>query len=247
MRRLILALAAVASLASAVPAARAEEQVPKASVTTSGEATVYVKPDEVVVSFGVETVDPSLDKSKEQNDAASARLVKAVKEAGVEERHLQVDALTVQIRYRESGRPVNGIDGYLARRNYSATLKDVKLLDKLLDAILKNGANQLGGIEFRTTELRKHRDAARKMAIKAAKEKADALAEALDVHVGGPRTITEGASYGGYSGGQSWFGNGIAQNAMQAAPAAAGGDDEATMPLGQIAVRASVSVMFDLK
>jgi uncharacterized protein YggE len=247
MRRLILALAAVASLASAVPAARAEEQSPKPSVTTNGEATVYVKPDEVVVSFGVETFDPSLDKAKQQNDAASARLVKAVKEVGVEERHLQVDTLTVEVRYRDNGRPINGIEGFLAHRAYSATLKDVKLLDKLIDAILKNGANQLGGIEFHTTELRKHRDAARKMAIKAAKEKADALAEALDVHVGGPRTITEGASYGGYFGGQSWFGNNSAQNAMQSAPAGGGGEGEATMPLGQIAVRASVSVMFDLK
>jgi hypothetical protein len=45
------------------------------------------------------------------------------------------------------------------------------------------------------------------------------------------------------------MGNNVAQNAMQQAPAAGegGGDAEQTLPLGQIAVRASVGVTFDLR
>jgi uncharacterized protein YggE len=82
----------------------------------------------------------------------------------------------VSVDYVEGNHPSRGIEGYRCRRSYCATLKDLKLIDKLVDAVLKNGANQFSGIEFRTSELRKHRDQARRMAIKAAKEKA-ALAQ----------------------------------------------------------------------
>src|SRR4051794_6288889 len=243
MRRDLAVLSALVFSLAAILPARADEQFQKASVSTTGEAIIFVKPDEVVLTFGVETFDQSLEKAKQQNDAASAKIVKAAKDVGVEEKHLQVDTMTVELRYRGNGSPINGIEGYVTRRYYSAKLKDVKLLDKLIDAVLKNGANHLGGLEFRTTELRKHRDQARKMAIKAAKEKAELLAGELGGQVGGPRTITEGGSYyAGYFGGRNWMGN-ASQNAMQVAPAGGGGGEggEETSPLGQIALQASVS------
>ena len=241
----------VVLLAAVAGPARGQEQSQKPSVATSGEAVVYVKPDEVVLSFGVETFDPSLDKSKQQNDAAAATVVRAVKDVGVEDRHLATDQVQVELRYHNGGHPIRGIEGYVCRRSYSVTLKDVKRLDRLIDAVLKNGANRLDGLDFRTTELRKHRDAARKMAARAAKEKADLLAGELGAAVGPPRQIIEGGSFGGYFGGRAWMGNNVGQNAMQVAPAGDGGDTDAdaegTMPLGQIAVRATVSVTFDLR
>ena len=79
---------AFAALLSIVSLARADEQFPRPSVSTSGDAVIYVQPDEVCITFGVETFDQSLDKAKQQNDAASAKLVAAVKAAGVEEKHL---------------------------------------------------------------------------------------------------------------------------------------------------------------
>ncbi len=240
--RTLLAIVLAAVLTSS--AAFAQEQFQKPSVSTTGAAVVYVQPDEAVVSFGVETYDPSLDKSKQQNDEKSAALVKAVLALGIEEKHLSTDRMEVELRYADRGKPVAGIEGYFARRWYSVHLKDVKLLEKLIDTVLKSGANRLSGIEFRTSELRKHRDQARKMAIRAAKEKAELLAAELGASVGGPRTINESGSYG-YSGGRNWNFNSYAQNAAQVMPG--GGDGGETTPLGQIAVSATVAVTFDLK
>jgi uncharacterized protein YggE len=80
------------------------------------------------------------------------------------------------------------------------------------------------------------------MAIKAAKEKAAALAAELDCTVGPPRTITEGYA-GGYT---PWMRvNSMAQNAVQDAGGAAAEAAEPT-PFGQIGVTAQVSVTFDL-
>ena len=232
----------------ALAAACAAEEIPPRSISTSGESIVYVKPDEVQVTFGIETFDADLDKAKALNDAAGGRLLKAIKGLGIEDRYLQTDTLQIEISYR-SNRPWEGIAGYFARRVYSVKLKDTGLFEKLIDTGLKNGANQLMGFEFRTTELRKYRDQARKMAVKAAREKAIDLAGELDCGIGKPRTITEG--YAGFYGGYSWRYNNsmqMAQNSVQEVPAgaAAGAEQEQTMPLGQIGIRAQISVTFDL-
>jgi uncharacterized protein YggE len=231
---IIIVLALTASRLSAA------EPLPR-TVSTNGEAVVHVVPDEVVVALGVETFAPRLEEAKKANDERAAKLVKTVRAAGVEERHIQTDVLQLEIRYRSS-RPSEGIDGYYARRAYSVTLKEPKKLESLLDAALTSGANQILGISYRTTELRKHRDQARTMAIKAAKEKAVALASELDCTVGAPRTITEG--YAGY---QPYYGrfNAMSQNSTQVAGGEASEGGEPT-PFGQIAVNAQVSVTFDL-
>jgi len=228
-------------------AAVAAEAEPR-TVSTSGEAVIYVVPDEVVVGFGVETFKPDLDAAKQANDEACARLLKAIKDLGVEEKHIQTDAMTVEIAYRDHGHPAQGIEGYFARRSYSVTLKDVKQFEPLVAAGLKNGANRLQGFEFKTTELRKHRDEARKRAIRAAKEKAAALAAELGAKAGKPRSIGEGYNSGGsYRSWWGWGGYNYQTNAQVAVQADGPGEGGETMPLGQVAVRAQVSVTFDLE
>lgn len=224
--------------------ALADEPMPR-TVNTSGESVVYVRPDEAVVGFGIESFGDSVDKAKQQNEDASAKLLKAIKALGIEDKHVQTDTVQLEIRYKEPSHPTLGIEGYFARRQYSVTLKDIKLLEKLVDTALKNGANQLMGFEYRTSQLRKFRDQARQMAIKAAREKAEALSTELECKVGSPRTINEGG-YGYYGTSYRWGGNSFnVQNAAQVAPGGEGGNEE-TMPLGQIGIHANIAVTFDL-
>jgi uncharacterized protein YggE len=104
------------------------------------------------------------------------------------------------------------------------------------------------GIQFRSTELREHRDRARDLAIRAAKEKAVALAGALDQKVGEPIAIHEEHN-GWYSGYGAWWGShwsgGMTQNVIQNA-SSDGLAVEGSIAPGQIAITARVSVSFEL-
>src|SRR5688572_12389159 len=86
------------------------------TISTNGEAIVFVVPDEVVVNLGVETFNADLDKSKAENDERSARLLHAIKALGIEEKHIQTDTLNLEIQYRDRGHATQGIEGYFARR-----------------------------------------------------------------------------------------------------------------------------------
>jgi uncharacterized protein len=216
------------------------------TIRTTGEATVHVVPDEVGVTFGVETFHADLDKAKLANDKAGGRLLRAFATSGIEPKLIRTDNLRIDITYQGTPRTV---EGYTARRAYSVTLKDAGRLEALVDSALKNGANQLLGFDFRTTKLRQHRDEARRLAIRAAKEKAVALARELDCAVGKPRTITEDHAgtfyFGSYYLG-AWYGYGQGGMSQVSAQAQGGGPEGETIPLGQISVRAQVSVTFDL-
>jgi uncharacterized protein YggE len=225
--------------------AKADPTATPRTVSTTGESSVYVTPDEVIVNVGVETFNASLDAAKQDNDERSKTLLTAIKDAGVEAKHVQTDEMNVSIEYRGTN-PKREVVGYLAHREYRVTLKDAKKTQSLVDASLKHGANLLLGIDYRSTELRKHRDEARKMAVRAAKEKAELLAGELGEQVARPRTITEGSfGYFGWAG--RWAqGNSWAQNSVKVQDNGAGVEGE-TIPIGQIAITASVSVTFDLK
>jgi len=247
MRRLVFSLAGVLTplllFASDQPAGR--------TITVSGDAVVNVVPDEVILSFGVETMHRELEISKAANDEASGRLIKALKDLKIEARHIQTANMDVELRYKDYAHPSAGIEGYYVRRIYTVTLADVKLFEDVIDAALRNGANRVLGFEFRSTELRKHRDLARKLAVSAAREKAAALAAELNCCLGPPRTITETPAGTSYYGGWRWYwyraaygpyGQNVAQN-VGGSGADSGGQ---TTPLGQIGITAQVSITFDL-
>jgi uncharacterized protein YggE len=120
--------------------------------------------------------------------------------------------------------------------------------DALLSGMLETGVNYVHGVDFRTSELRKHKDEARALALKAAQEKALAMAGELDQEIGEPISIREEYSnwWSGYS---SWWGYGgssqmqnVVQNTQGTQP-----DSENAVALGLISVSAAVSVEFRLK
>jgi hypothetical protein len=215
-------------------------QHPLRSISVSGRATMNVPPDTATVSFGVRTRDAKLDKAKADNDAKSAKLLKAVRSLGIDEEQIQTTCMYVDLDY--NGYSERTINQYICRRDFQAKLKDVKRLDALVSTVLKNGANQLGGITLENTDPRKWHDRARAQAIGAAREKAVALAKELQMEIGKPRTIVEGGVYVPQ----------IYATSAAAPPAAgspAGGADGSgfVTPLGQIAITADLQVTFDMK
>lgn len=213
------------------------------TISTSGEAVIYVVPDEVVVSFGLQISHVDLATAKQKVDADSRNLSEAVRELGIERRYFATENLDVSLRYANNDFRTS-ITAYAVSRSYMVTLKDISGLETLVDAVLTNGANVLNGVQFRSTQMRKHRDSARRMAIKAAREKAAELAGELDCGIGLPRTITESSGTWGASRTDLGVSN-MYQNVAREAPASEVLEGE-SLPLGQIAIKATVNVTFDL-
>jgi uncharacterized protein len=220
-------------------------EVTPSTISVTGNAEVRVVPDEVILILGVETSDMDLMKAKSLNDERVKRLIGLATLFEIKPEHVQTDFISIEPRYQDSYAQANFL-GYWVRKTVVITLKDTSKFEDLLTQALQAGANYVHGVEFRTTELRKYRDQARALAIKAAHEKAVDLTKELGRTVGQAISIQEG-SFGWWSSYGSWWGSRYggpqSQNVMQnAGPAAS--SEGSTIALGQITVSASVSVSF---
>ena len=224
-------------------------QVSENRLTVTGDAEIKVAPDRVVISVGVESRSPQLATAKTRNDTAIAAILAAAKNEQVAAADVQTDFIEIspvyQSRDTNESRENYLIDYYRVNKTVAITLRDVTRFERLLTAILSAGANRVYGVEFQTSELRKYRDQARDLAVKAAVEKAQAMAGAAGLKVGKPESISAynqggGAAYGRVRGAMS----NMSQNVMSTA----GGDGETsdTFAPGRISVNASVTLTFRL-
>jgi len=231
------------------PVAAAGDSPPARAITVTGEAEIKVPPDEVILTLGVETWDKDLAVAKRRNDEIVTRVFKVAEGHAVAPQHVQTDYVSIEPRYRVGNYEPGDFIGYFVRKTIVITLKDITAFEELLSDALEAGITHVQGIEFRTSELRKHRDSARALAIRAAREKAVALAGELDQEVGRPTDIRE--EYNGWwSPYNSWWGRGwgalgASQNVIQESGAPQG--MEGTLAPGQISVNARVTVSFELK
>jgi uncharacterized protein YggE len=244
----ILPLLAAAAAMGQVPPAAA-----KPAIVVSGSAEIRVPPNEVNLRLGVETRDVKLDPAVAQNEERLKAVLKFLKESGIEAKDLQTDYVEIFPAY-DSDRRVQQVtpEYYVVRRTIGVRLRKVAQFDDVLQGALKSGVNHVHGIDFRTTELRKHRDAARQNAIRAAKEKAEALAKELGSAIGKPQQINENtwggaSSWGSHAWGRNYYGAHAMQNVSQNVAAGGGEAPEGNLAVGQISVTATVNVTFELE
>jgi uncharacterized protein YggE len=220
----------------------------RGQISVTGEAEIRVVPDEVILTLGVETWNKNMEIAKRQNDTIVNRVLALVDDYDIAPEHVQIDYVSIEPRYRSGYYEERDFIGFFVHKTLEITLRDLDNFEGLLADSLEAGVNYVHGIRFRTTELREHRDEARALAIRAAKEKAEALAAELDQGVGAPKTIQEVQS-GWWSGYNSWWGsswgNGMSQNVIQELGTGVIAGEGSLAP-GQISITAKVSVVFQL-
>jgi hypothetical protein len=233
------------------PASTAQPQtacVSGRTVQVTGAATINVVPDRALIQLGVQSNGATPSAVQSANAAAIQKVLKALQAQGVAGKDIATDLYVIEPVYEDYDSLY--IKGYRINNVVAVTLRDVKMTGPVLVAALEAGANQVVNVEFYTSELRTYRDQARELAMKAANEKAHALAAAASAQADCVLSITENtwSYYNGW-----WYGrslNNWAQNVVQNAAAGAGSSGAASddpISLGQISVKAEVGVTFGLK
>src|SRR5215467_13708279 len=167
----------------------AQDKTPPRVVRVMGTAEVKVVPDRAVIQLGVEKQNINARTAKQLADAASRKILATIGGAGIDDKDVQTISFSLhpQFDYRRGQR----LTGFAAQQTLSVTVRDLAKLDSLLEALIQSGGNRINSIEYETSDLRKYRDQARDLAVKAAREKAQALAKALGQEIGKAYSIEE--------------------------------------------------------
>ena len=190
----LMGVVALTSAPTSSPARAAEAAMPARTITVTGDADVASKPDQARLSAGVVTQAETAAAALTANSAAMNRVFAALRMAGIPENRMQTSNFSVQPQYAPF-RPENPepqrIIGYQVSNNVTVTVDDLTKLGPTLDALVRSGANQLGGIQFMIADPKPLAERARTLAVGDAAAKARTLATAAGVTLGPLMSIQE--------------------------------------------------------
>jgi len=205
-------------------------------ITVTGTSEINIAPDEVILNLGVVSRDKDLATAKAQHDTRVKKIIADARGAGVEAKDIQTNALRMTADYSEEKVP--RFLGYEVTQSVELTLKDLNKYETLTSKLLEDGVNRIDSVNFEVADTRKLKDEARLKAIRAAREKATAMAAELGQTIGKPWTIVENAANANY-----YLANANASFGYYSGRAS----EETTVAPGEVTIRASVNVSFELQ
>jgi uncharacterized protein YggE len=158
-------------------------------ITVTGTGTASAAPDQATFSFGVQTEGASAKAALDANSAKMALVITALKRAGVAEKDLQTQDVSVMPRQNETGQ----INGYFADNSVQALVRKLAGAGVVVDAAVAAGANQSSGPSFDQSRHDAIYRGALRAAVADARTKAEALAAESNASLGRVTRIVEGS------------------------------------------------------
>lgn len=206
-------------------------QETKPMITVNGEGKIKVTPDQVSFLVSVETKGSKAAEVKKANDSKIDGVLKYIKKMGIAKEDFQTTRVSLNDQYDYEKKKHN----YVAVQSIEILVKDLAKYDELMEGLVDSGVNNIGNIEFKSSQIEMHKTKARIAAIKNAKEKAQDYVGALGQKMGAAYTIIDN-SLNDYPRPR------YEMMAMKMADNILGGNE--TLAAGEIEITASVSVSF---
>ena len=164
------------------------------TISVTGNAETKVMPDEAELSLSVITEGKDAAQVQDDNAKVMNKVIDALKGAGLDDKQIQTTNYYLypweEYNY-QTGKHTKL--GYKLTQTISVKVKDISKVGELLNLAVQNGVTNVDNLNFKLSDkLEKDtKDALVAEATKNAKEKAQTLAQNLDVEVGDPISISE--------------------------------------------------------
>jgi uncharacterized protein YggE len=211
----------IAALLAASPAAlSAQATTPQvtlgpnsAILSLSAEGQSRRTPDIAMFSAGVVTQSATASEALADNSRRMDAVVAALKRAGIADRDIQTSAINLSPRYsnperdaqlmaRQTGQPyippeqtAPKIVGYEARNTVQVRVRDLSNMGKVIDTLVRVGANEVNGPNFTLEDQKAALDEARLEAVTEGRQRAELYARAAGMRVARILSISEGGGY----------------------------------------------------
>lgn len=196
-----IVLAATAAMLVPLSASAQQQAAPAApvlldatllDVVAEGRSTRV--PDLATIRSGVVTQGATAQAALSENAQRMDRVIAALKRAGVADRDIQTATIQLNPQYRYGENVPPTITGYQATNSVSVRFRDVAKSGAILDALVREGANQIDGPNLAVEAMDAAMDEARTDAIRRARARAELYAKAAGLRVERILVIAEGSA-----------------------------------------------------
>ena len=160
------------------------------TITVTGNGTANATPDKASFSFGVTTNAATASLALSKNAQQARAIIDALKNSGVDSSDIQTSQVSLWPQTSDDGKTITG---YQASNTVTVTAPVEKSGD-LVDAAVSAGANNVDGPSLSVSDQSAAYAAAMKKAVADAQSKAQAIASASGLTVGGIVHITDEGS-----------------------------------------------------
>jgi uncharacterized protein YggE len=196
MTRNLILVAVLAASAVAAPAlaqsADSESRFQATTLDLSATGETHVAPDMATISLGVSHQAATAAEAMAETNADMAKVIAAVKAAGVEARFIQTTGLNLDPQYVYNQNQPPKLTGYQATNNVTVGVMDLTRLGPVADAVVAAGATNIGEISFGLKTRTTAENDARLAAVKALDDKAALYADAAGYHIKRLVSLSEG-------------------------------------------------------
>lgn len=178
-----------APLAFAESSANAQTQI-----TVQGSGSVSAEPDMVSVTVNASALADTPLGAQTQVSRTIEELIAALLELGVSGEDIVTSGYSCSPRYSyEEAEP--RLTGYYANHMLEITCRDIALLDSVITAATDSGAAEISGVSYGLSDRSGLYEQALELAVRAAREKAEAMAAAGGKALVNLASLTENQSY----------------------------------------------------
>jgi uncharacterized protein YggE len=239
MKRVLFLLAGV--MITAMSFAQERNPYPR-TITVNGSAEMEIVPDEIFVQVYLKEYEKK-GSGKVSIDKIRQNFLTAVRSLGLPDTAVSVSGYDAN-NFNPWWRKKNKKEELYASITYQVKLRSTAQVDQLVDKLDDNATQNFYISRTAHSKLEEFRKNLKIQAVKAAKEKAQYLAGAVDENIGVAITINEPGEYF-----QPYYGN-VASNRMmkaEMAQDASGAADQPQADFKKMKLRYDVSVVFELK
>lgn len=205
-------------------------------VQVTGEGETHVEPDRAVLNFGIETTGKELKPVQVEAAQKSDKLMSVLKRLKIDAKDIQTTAVNIQPQYQfDQGK--RKFIGYSAQKNFTVLLRDLSSYGAVIDGVLTAGVENVSGLQFQSSKAEEAQAEARAKAVRDAKKKAEQIAGHLEQKLGKAISVEE----------QTAAPPMPFHRGMMMSQKGLGEESGDALALGQIPVRASVTVRFELQ
>lgn len=203
-------------------------------INVSGEGKVMVTPDEAVITVGVTNTGADAATVKKENDRVADAIIKYLKSINMAAKDYQTTNVYLHRNYDYTKKKYT----FQAGQTLVINLKDLTKYDTMMMGLVDAGANDIQGVQFKTSKLAQYESEARTKAVQQARAKANDYAAALGQKAGKALVVSDNS--------QTYYP--VMRNQMMAkAEMMDAGAPRETLAVGEIEVTSNVTISFALE
>jgi uncharacterized protein YggE len=180
----------VLTACSTAPASTAGNNVYPPAINVSGQSDIFLTPDIAYVYVGVHTESENVADALNENNTQSQAISDTLEELGIAKEDIQTSAFNIY-PFQDYGpfgpSPDSGEEiptKYAVDNTVFVTVRELSQLGKILDSVVRSGANSIHSVEFDVEDKTEALAQARKEAIENGRALAEEMAAAAGVSLG---------------------------------------------------------------